>query len=372
MSADIIVVGSGIAASAALIYLKQQGLSVLQIAPAEKSADKIGETLSCTANRIIKELQLWESFLDRGYLVQDSVFSSWESAALTKQSRHSNLEGSNWSIDRRDFEDFLKLHANQSQHTWLLKKIQNCKQTLGGLSLELDDQTVMQARFVIDCSGRSAVVGRRFSKRHRIDNMICYYSFIRQIDTEIEPTVGIMIEAVKNGWWYSAILPDGRMIISFYTYTDLVPQHLIRDLKSWLSLIEEAPLTFQRIDSAGYEVQESPLAIDAGMLCQGEISGKHWIAAGDALVSLDPLSSHGMTQALWSGCRAAEACIKSINGDDSAAERYRQTMSLAMQAYQIELLKKYRSVHRFAEQPFWKRRGSLSFPMETKSEKAGV
>lgn len=365
MNADIVVVGSGIAASAALLYLKQQGSSVVQVAPIEKSSDKIGETLSCSSNRIIKELQLWAPFQDRGYLIHDTVFSAWENPALTRQSRFSNVEGSNWSIDRRDFEDFLRLHSNQSHHTRLWKKLQNCSQSPEGLSLELDDQTVIQARFVIDCSGRSALVARRLSTRHRIDHMICYYSFIRQHDTEIEPTVGIMIEAVKNGWWYSAILPDNRMIISLYTYPDLVHQHLNRDLRSWLSLVDEAPLTCQRIESAGYAVEEAPLAMDAGMQIQEEISGKHWIAAGDALASLDPLSSHGMTQALWSGCRAAEACFKAINGDYSGVERFRQTMSLAMQAYQTEILEKYRSVHRFAEQPFWQRRGSLTFAMET-------
>ena len=104
---------------------------------------------------------------------------------------------------------------------------------------------------------------------------------------------------------------------------------------------------------------DAPLASDAGMLSLTEISGEHWIAAGDALASLDPLSSHGMTQALWSGCRAAQACIKSLQGDQFGVELYRQTIAQAMKAYRTELLQKYRSVHRFAELPFWQRRGSL-------------
>lgn len=372
MNADIVVAGSGIAASAAMLYLRQSGYSVIQIAPPEKASEKIGETLSCSANRIIKELGILELFLSRKYLIHDTVFSAWENSSLTRQSRFSAGEGSNWSIDRRDFEDFLRSHANHSHQRRLLNKIQNCSENVDGLSLELDDHTVIQARFVIDCSGRSAVIGRRFSQRHRVDNMICYYNFIKQSDTEIDPTIGIMVEAVAYGWWYSAVLPDNRMIISLYTYPDLVPQHLNRDLKAWLSVVYQAPLTSRRVESAGYLVQEAPVAVDAGMLIQEDISGRHWVAAGDALVSLDPLSSHGMTQALWSGCRAAEACIKSINGDYSAIDQLRQTMSLAIKAYQTELLQKYRSVQRYAEEPFWKRRGSLIFPMEKAPGKAGT
>ena len=108
---------------------------------------------------------------------------------------------------------------------------------------------------------------------------------------------------------------------------------------------------------------DAPLASDAGMLSLTEISGEHWIAAGDALASLDPLSSHGMTQALWSGCRAAEVCIKSLQGDHSGVEQFRQTITQAMQAYQTELSQKYKSVHRFSELPFWQRRGSLYNPL---------
>lgn len=361
MNADIVVVGSGIAASAAMLCLSSKGVSATQIAPLEKSSDKIGETLSCSANRILKELQLWDDFQDQGYLVHDLVFSAWEQQTLNRQSRFSASEGSNWSIDRRDFEAFLRTRLDNTQHRRLLCKIKNCRQTSDGLTLELDDQQALHAQFVIDCSGRSAIVGRRFGTRHRIDNMICYYSFIQQSDHEIEPTIGIMVEAVHNGWWYSAILPDNRMIVSFYTYPDLVHPHLTRNLQAWQALIGQASLTYQRITSAGYSVLEAPLASDAGMLIQSEISGAHWIVAGDALATLDPLSSHGMTQALWSGCRAAKACVLSLQGDDSGIEQFKHTTTQAMQAYQTELIQKYRSVTRYADQPFWQRRGALDF-----------
>lgn len=369
MNPDIVVVGSGIAASAAMLSLKQQGLSATHIAPPEKLSDKIGETLSCSANRILKEFQLWENFLDRGYLVHDLVFSAWEEPFLTRQSRFSNTEGSNWSIDRRDFEDFLRAHSDNGYHQRLFNKVQRCSVVSKGLRLELDNQQTINAKYVIDCSGRAAVIGRRLGTRQRLDNMLCYHSFIKQIDLEIEPTVGIMIEAVKNGWWYSAILPDSRMIVSFYTYSDFVPPHLNRDLQAWKLIIDQSPLTCQRIMSAGYAVLETPTASDAGMLIQTEASGNHWIATGDALATLDPLSSHGMTQALWSGWRAAEAAVQSIGGDHSGVERYKQTMNQAMQSYQAELVKKYQSVHRFAEYPFWQRRVSLTFPTQRVPEK---
>jgi flavin-dependent dehydrogenase len=372
MNTDIVVVGSGIAASAALLTLKQQGFSAIQIAPSEKATERIGETLSCSANRILKELKLWDAFRDRGYLVNDLVFSAWETPSLTRQSRLSTIEGSNWSIDRRDFEDFLRHQVDSSHHRRLFNKVQNCHFVENSLELELDNQQALRAQFVIDCSGRASVIGGRLTKRYRIDNMICYYSFIKQTDHEIEPTVGLMIEAVENGWWYSAILPDNRMIISFYTYPDLVHAQPHRDIQAWDILIKQAPLTRQRIESAGYAVLEPSLTIDAGMIHQADLSGEHWCAAGDALGTLDPLSSHGMTQALWSGRRVAEACSRALRGDDSGLGQLKQTMHQAMQAYQTELLQKYRSVHRFTEHPFWQRRGSLNFQTETTPEKAGT
>lgn len=361
MNASIVIAGSGIAASAVMLYLQKNGFQATQIAPLEKRADKIGETLSCSANRILKELDIWDVFLKQEYLINDQIFTAWESPILRRQSIFSNSDGSNWSIERNDFENFLRLRVDNGHHRRLYNKVQNCRNIPHGIELELDDHQSIETDFLFDCSGRSGIASRRFGRRQRIDNMICFYSFLTQIDTDIEPTVGIMTEAVKNGWWYSAILPDNRMIVSFYTYSDLVTHSISKNLQAWRVLIEKAPLTCQRIESAGYSVLTTPSASDAGMVIQSEVSGEHWIAAGDAVGSLDPLSSHGMTQALWSGCRAAQAYIKSMKGDPSGIVQYRQTLTQAMFAYQTELIQKYRCVDRFADHPFWQRRVSLNF-----------
>lgn len=360
MKAEFVVIGSGIAACAAMLYLKQCNQDVLQIAPQEKQTPKIGETLSSSANRLLKELQVWDAFLEQGYLVSDTVFSAWQEPTLHRQSKHSPTQGPNWSIDRNGFETFLRQQCSSDSSLRYFNKVRNCHPSEEGFELELDNQLSVKTRFLIDCSGRAAVAGSRLGKRYRIDNMLCFYNFLSQTDTDVEPTVGVMTEAVSNGWWYSAILPENKMVLSFYTYPDLVNEHLGKNIDAWIKLMNDAPLTCERIHSAGFSVTEPPLTSDAGMVIQTEMSGERWIVAGDAMASLDPLSSHGMTQALWSGLRAAQAMMKYKAGDRSLIQELDETMTQALAAYQIELRQKYQQVGRFAEQPFWQRRVGLN------------
>ena len=62
------MIGGGIASASAVITLKGSGRSVAVLSPeAERTGEKIGESLSPAANPVLKELGLWEGFSRLGY-----------------------------------------------------------------------------------------------------------------------------------------------------------------------------------------------------------------------------------------------------------------------------------------------------------------
>ncbi len=77
---------------------------------------------------------------------------------------------------------------------------------------------------------------------------------------------------------------------------------------------------------------------------------------GDAIVSFDPLSSHGMTTALWSGRKLAKAFIDLTISSRLKLDNYKKNISQGINNYLEVKQKIYATEKRFLNNPFWKRR----------------
>ena len=87
--------------------------------------------------------------------------------------------------------------------------------------------------------------------------------------------------------------------------------------------------------------------------------GPRWVAAGDAAMSFDPLSSQGLFHALFSGLVAAEAAHAYLAGDHNTLHRYRQLMRSIEHVYRLRLDFSYASETRWPSSPFWNRRRGM-------------
>src|SRR5439155_1164042 len=113
--------------------------------------------------------------------------------------------------------------------------------------------------------------------------------------------------AWREGWWYTALLPDGRLATAFMTDADLLRaggggRHL-----EWARRLAATTHTRARITASRYRPDEPPVVAAAGSALLDRAAGPGWAAAGDAAASYDPLSSHGIATALAAGWDAAGA-----------------------------------------------------------------
>jgi flavin-dependent dehydrogenase len=98
-------------------------------------------------------------------------------------------------------------------------------------------------------------------------------------------------------------------------------------------------------------VRRRPAAVlDASSFRLNHVTGPRWLAIGDAATALDPLSSHGLGNALFTGMRAGEAIA---TGDFAAYEKAVDTMWNAYVSRRREL---YAAERRWPSSPFWSRR----------------
>jgi flavin-dependent dehydrogenase len=99
-----------------------------------------------------------------------------------------------------------------------------------------------------------------------------------------------------------------------------------------------------------------PRGANAGSARLDRFVGDGWIAAGDAALSFDPLSSQGILTALYTGMRAGQALHAHLAGDETALAPYADRLEEIHRAYEQNRTVFYGFEQRWAQAPFWRRR----------------
>jgi flavin-dependent dehydrogenase len=107
---------------------------------------------------------------------------------------------------------------------------------------------------------------------------------------------------------------------------------------------------------AGYALACAPRGADAGSACLAPPAGDGWIPAGDAAVSFDPFSSHGILNALHTGTLAGRAVHAHLAGDAVASGAYARLVDAIYTTYLQHLRDYYAMERRWPDSAFWSRR----------------
>ncbi|MEM6457226.1 MAG: hypothetical protein AAF772_19210, partial [Acidobacteriota bacterium] len=100
--------------------------------------------------------------------------------------------------------------------------------------------------------------------------------------------------------------------------------------------------------------------LDAIASSGSDADGPPWLATGDAAVSYDPLSSHGIASALGAGYYAGCAARDHLLGRSEAFDAYRAVMQQAYATYLDLRQRAYADEQRWPDAPFWRRRHEVT------------
>ena len=365
MQRTVAVVGAGIAGPASVLALAQAGLEALWIAPrSEADYDPVGETLAPAANPILERLGLAETMAAAGHRPSHTTLSAWGSDQLVDRNAILHLEGPGLVLARARFEADLRRHAESAAGRVIETRLSTARLSDGRWHLTLEDGETVSADAVVDASGRNAAVTRQLAERHRADQLIAAHAFLPHRDDSVEPTRAVLIEAVQTGWWYAALRPNGSLSVAYFTDPDLLGETPTRDLAAWKELIAGTRHIGRWIEDAGFAVAAPPTLSSAGTTWlvppAGRAEGAPWMAAGDCAAAFDPLSSHGMTTALWAGARAGGVLSAALEGDDTALEAYARAVLDGVAGFLAQRRAMYVQERRFADAPFWQRRHGVT------------
>ncbi|HUC61599.1 MAG TPA: glycine oxidase maturase GoxB [Alphaproteobacteria bacterium] len=353
----VAVLGGGVAAAAALLTLAELDVPACGIAPPSRAGerDRPGESLSPKALPILAELGLAERFAALPQRPAHATYAAWSTSFLAERNAFASPDGPGLVIDRPAFDRMLEAALEVRGVDRVAGEIVEVERHGTGWRIARADGAALEADFVIDCTGARAVAARRLVQRRRADRLVAAVAFLDQIDATVEPTNATLIEAAEQGWWYATLLPDGRLALAYFTDPDFMPRNLARDLGAWRGLVGATQFMARWIESARFALDEPPRHASAGTVWLERSAGEGWAAAGDAAAAFDPLSSHGITTALWAGRRAALAAAAWLGGDRVPLDAYGATLAEAVEAFLRERTLVY-GKSRFRAAPFWRRR----------------
>jgi flavin-dependent dehydrogenase len=214
----------------------------------------------------------------------------------------------------------------------------------------------VRSRWLIDCTGRRAWAARLHgARRIGVDHLVAFVSRCeRRAATDRDSLT--VVESAADGWWYTSRLPAGDRVVVYLTDAHDASARRARTRHGFARLLDGTVHVRARLAAHGYAPDAPPRIVAADTSRLDRPAGDGWIAAGDAAISFDPLSSQGILTAIYTGLRSAQAVTAHLAGDCGAVTAYCDRLDAIYSAYLDHRYHYYLQERRWLAHPFWRTR----------------
>lgn len=355
---DVLILGAGPAGCATALALRRRGVAhVMLVDQPVAHAFRIGEAATPDVPGLVAQL-MGGAAVDPPAAQRPYVgnLSCWGGVNRREDFMRRGL-APGWQLDRAAFDQGLRELAMAAGA--LLRSPARCddvSRTPEGWVVALDDGSSWQARVLVDASGRRARLATRLGATRRAADRLVALATRCPPGTAADLAGHVLVESCPDGWWYATPLPDGQVLVSLMTDQDVARSRRLRHWPVFAQAWSASRVLRERVPLPRAPQPVAPFAAHSG--CVDRAAGPGWMAVGDALMSLDPLSSSGLSGALRDGLEAADVLLPWLGGGDPAPEgrAWGRRAARTWARYLAQRQQLYGQERAWADHPFWHRR----------------
>jgi flavin-dependent dehydrogenase len=315
---DVAVIGGGPGGSTAATLLVRRGYKVIALEKAHHPRFHIGESLLPMNLPVLERLGVLDKVRAMGVFKAAADFEAdnergYNNFAFARAIGNSPPHA--YQVWRQDFDKMLYEHARESgadaREGHEVVKVEQAGPRETWLDVRTDDGRSyrIQARYVVDASGRDAVLASKNKQRRKNDKhqSAAVFGHFRGAELRTGEDAGnISIYNFDYGWMWMIPLPNGVMSVGAVARPEYFKQRKGRNNVDFLTdTLKLCPALWQRLAHA--ELIDGEVRVTGNYsydsTCMG---GVGWILIGDAFAFLDPVFSSGVYLATSGAEKAVE------------------------------------------------------------------
>ena len=315
---DVAIIGGGPAGSTAAALLALAGRRVIVFEREKFPRFHIGESLLPFSMKAFTRLGLHEKFSRAGFMKKfggEIVGACSESGTkfYFKDGYRSQTDHA-YQVTRGDFDKVLLDHAVECgaevhEETSVDQVEFSNDEVELGIKCNGSFHSI-RARYVIDASGRTSVLGRKFKIKKTYDHLqklsiFAHYDGVWRAEG-IDGTLTVLIRAIDRWFWLIPLSAE-RTSVGVVLDSEAFRNSKLRAEDFLEQALSEQPIIAKRITDAR---RVSQVYVEADFSYRSaRLHGDRWLLAGDAAGFIDPIFSSGVFLAVFSG----ELCADVLN-----------------------------------------------------------
>ena len=345
---DVLVIGGGPAGSTAAALLAERGHRVTLLEKAHHPRFHIGESLLPANLPLLEKLGVAAAVKAIGMEKWGAEFispwhdhkQSFEFADAIDKSMPMAYQ-----VRRAEFDEILIRNASRKNARVVegcqVQNVEFLPDNAGALvqaRYEDGSMETVQARFVLDASGRDTFLGNRFKakQRNKKHNSTAIYGHFAGAERNAGKAEGnIAIFWFEHGWFWFIPLADGTTSIGAVTWPYYLKTRNQKPLEQFLQetialcpplnkLLQFAQLT-SPVEATG----------NFSYVCD-RTHGSNYLLLGDAYTFIDPVFSSGVMLAMHSafvGADTVDICLRHPQQAAAALKKFDHTMRIGPKAF---------------------------------------
>jgi FADH2-dependent halogenase len=358
---DVAIIGGGPAGSTAATLLAQAGRRVIVLEREKFPRFHIGESLLPFSIQTFDRLGVREK-LDGTFLPKfgGEIMASCGTKGIKfyfKDGFCSQRDRA-YQVTRSDFDKLLLDHSREKGAEVLEEsEVKGVDFTADRVTVQVENsggtRSIIEARYLLDCSGRQTVLGSFFKIKKTYDHLqkFSLFAHYEKID-RLPGRDATLIRMVRglDRWFWMIPLTDARTSVGVVVDTGTFRATKLGPQAALEKFIAEQPLMTERMKQA---VRVSPVYSAGDYSYRNtRLCGARWLLAGDAAGFIDPVFSSGVFLAIMSAERAADTLNEVLRDESKRGrlfEKYSRHVNRIMDIYLTFVTAWYRRSKEFLE-----------------------